>query len=69
VIYLSETRLISCGITGVDDSYDGGNKWQLISKEGFNTCAIARNGSAIFLVGSGGKIGKIIFDPNERRFK
>ncbi|MCU7550613.1 oxidoreductase [Chitinophagaceae bacterium LB-8] len=69
VIYLSETRLISCGLTGVDYSYDGGNHWQLISKEGFHACGNARNGASIFLVGGGGKVGKIAFDPNDKKFK
>jgi photosystem II stability/assembly factor-like uncharacterized protein len=59
VIYLSEKHSLSCGLTGVDYSTDGGNTWKLISKEGFHACAIARNGSAIFLVGSGGKVGRL----------
>jgi photosystem II stability/assembly factor-like uncharacterized protein len=69
VAYLSETHLIACGITGIDYSYDGGNHWQLISNEGFHACAIARSGSSIFLVGSGGKVGKITFDSNVKKIK
>lgn len=59
VAYLSEKHLITCGLTGVDYSVDGGRTWRLISKEGFHACGIARNGAAIFLVGSGGKIGRM----------
>jgi hypothetical protein len=61
-VYLSEKHLVSCGLTGVDYSTDGGNTWNLISKEGFHACAISRSGSVIFLVGSGGKVGKISFN-------
>jgi photosystem II stability/assembly factor-like uncharacterized protein len=59
VVYLSEKHLITCGPTGVDYSFDGGHTWQLISKEGFHACGIARNGAAIFLVGNDGKVGRI----------
>jgi photosystem II stability/assembly factor-like uncharacterized protein len=69
VAYLSEKHLITCGLTGVDYSTDGGHNWKLISKEGFHACGIARNGAAIFLVGSEGKIGKIKFDTNNKKFE
>ncbi len=65
VEYLSKKHLISCGINGVDYSFDGGHTWKWISKEGFNVCRIAKNGSAIFLAGSNGKIGKVVY--NERK--
>ncbi|MDP4264492.1 MAG: YCF48-related protein [Bacteroidota bacterium] len=59
VEFLSPKDLISCGLTGVDYSNDGGRNWKLISKEGFHVCRIARNGSAFFLAGENGKIAKI----------
>lgn len=61
VEFLSKTHVISCGINGVDYSFDGGNTWKWISKEGFNACRIAKNGSAIFLAGGNGKIGKVVY--------
>lgn len=66
VIYLSEKHLLSCGLTGVDYSFDGGKTWSLISKEGFHVCAIAKSGSAIFLAGSGGKVGRITNISNDK---
>ncbi len=60
VEYLSKKHVISCGITGVDYSVDGGIRWSLISSEGFNVCRIAKNGSAVYLAGNGGKVSKLI---------
>jgi photosystem II stability/assembly factor-like uncharacterized protein len=61
VEYLSKKDLISCGLNGVDYSSDGGKIWKWISKESFNTCRIAKLGTAIFLAGNNGKIAKIIW--------
>ena len=69
VEYLSKNQAITCGITGVDYTFDGGNTWKLISKEGFNTCRIAKNGSAIFLAGSNGRIAKIIVPQKKTKSK
>lgn len=66
VEYLSKKHIISCGINGVDYSFDGGKNWKWISKEGFNVCRIAKNGSAIFLAGTNGKIGKIVYSDKKR---
>ena len=66
VEYLSKKHVISCGLNGVDYSFDGGNNWKWISKEGFNTCQIAQNGTSIFLAGAKGKIGKINYS-NKRK--
>ena len=35
--------------------------WQWISKEGFHVCRIAKFGSAIYLAGNDGKIGKVVW--------
>jgi photosystem II stability/assembly factor-like uncharacterized protein len=59
VEFLSPKDIISCGLNGVDYSNDGGRNWKLTSKESFNVCHIARNGSAFFLAGENGKIAKI----------
>jgi hypothetical protein len=61
VEYVTKKEAISCGLSGVDYSFDGGKRWQQISKEGFHACRKAKTGSAIFLAGSNGKIGKILF--------
>lgn len=61
VEYLSKTHLITCGITGVDYTTDGGKTWDGISTEGFHVVRIAKNGSAIYLAGGGGKIGKVVY--------
>jgi hypothetical protein len=60
VEYLSKKQLITCGLTGVDYSFDGGNTWKSISKEGFHVCRIAKRGAAVYLAGSNGKIGKLV---------
>jgi photosystem II stability/assembly factor-like uncharacterized protein len=68
VEYLSKKHVISCGTTGVDYSFDGGKTWKLLTKEGFHVCRIAKNGSAVFLAGSKGKIAKVLYgDKNEKR--
>ena len=61
VEYLSKVDLLTCGLNGVDYSFNGGKTWQWISKEGFNVCRIAKLGTSIFLAGNNGKIGKIVW--------
>lgn len=56
VAFINQNKLITCGITGVDISNDGGLNWQLISVESFNVCAKAKKGSAVFLAGKDGRI-------------
>lgn len=60
VEYLAKKKVITCGLTGVDYSNDGGKNWQWISKESFHVCRKAKEGSSIFLAGNNGKIGKIV---------
>jgi hypothetical protein len=62
VEYLGKKSWISCGINGVDYSANEGKKWYLISEEGFNVCRVAKNGKAVFLAGTKGKIGKLIIE-------
>lgn len=61
VEYLSKKHVITCGITGVDYSFDGGKNWKGISDEGFHVCRIAKAGAAVFLAGANGKIGKVVY--------
>lgn len=60
VEYLSAKHLVTCGLTGVDFSADGGNTWQWISREGFHVVRKAKNGTAVYLAGSNGKVGKLV---------
>lgn len=59
VEYLSRNDVLTCGLNGVDYSRDGGKNWKWISKESFNVCKISRIGSAVFLAGPNGKIGRL----------
>lgn len=62
VEFLSKKDLLSCGLNGVDYSADGGRNWKWISREGFHVCRIARIGTAVFLAGSDGKIGRLVWE-------
>ena len=61
VEYLSDKRLITCGTSGVDVSFDGGINWNLVTKQGYHVARKAKKGSAVFLAGGGGRIGKLIW--------
>lgn len=56
VAFITRDSFICCGITGVDISNDGGLNWRLISNDGYNVCAKAKNGNAVFLAGKDGSI-------------
>jgi photosystem II stability/assembly factor-like uncharacterized protein len=58
VIYVDQRRLLTCGITGVDASDDGGKHWYSISSEGYHVVQKAKHGKAIFFAGGRGRIGK-----------
>ncbi len=60
VEYLKKKNWITCGLNGVDMSFDNGENWKNISKEGFHVCRKAKEGKAVFFAGSNGKIGKLI---------
>jgi photosystem II stability/assembly factor-like uncharacterized protein len=59
VEYLSKNDILSCGINGVDYSYNRGKTWKWISRVGFNVCKIARMGDVVFLAGNNGKVAKV----------
>jgi len=61
VEYFSRTDLFCCGLNGVDFSWDSGHTWKWISKEGFHVVRTAKAGTAVFLAGANGKIGKIFW--------
>ncbi len=59
----NKEELISCGINGVDYSYNGGMNWKWISKEGFHVCRKAKAGTSCWFAGSNGKVGKLVWKP------
>ncbi len=60
VEYITEKQLITCGTSGVDVSMDGGDTWSRVSKEGFHVCRKAKDGKAVFLAGSNGRVSKLV---------
>jgi hypothetical protein len=61
VEYITRSRLIACGTSGVDVSGDGGMQWQLITKQGFHVCRKAKEGKTVFLAGGNGRIAKLVW--------
>ena len=57
VEYITNSILIACGTSGVDISNDKGKSWDLISTESFHVVRKQPNTNAVFLAGSGGRIG------------
>lgn len=60
VIFINKNTLICCGLTGVDISKDGGNTWENISLQSFNTCRYSKKLNAVFFIGQNGVIGKLL---------
>jgi photosystem II stability/assembly factor-like uncharacterized protein len=61
VTFLSDQQLITCGTSGVDISEDNGITWRLISSDGYHVVQKAKKGTSVFLAGSNGKIGKLVW--------
>ena len=59
VEYFSKTDAFACGLNGVDYTKDGGKNWKWISKESFHVVRASKLGSAIYLAGEKGKVGRI----------
>src|SRR3989337_1198567 len=59
VEFISDTKLITCGLNGVDLSEDEGNTWKKISSDSFHACRKAKKGDAVFFSGNNGRIGKL----------
>jgi photosystem II stability/assembly factor-like uncharacterized protein len=57
--YIRKNEWVTCGMNGVDYTKDDGKTFYSISKEGFHVCRKAKNGKAIFLAGSDGRIGML----------
>jgi photosystem II stability/assembly factor-like uncharacterized protein len=60
VEYISRTKLVACGTSGVDVSGDGGMTWDNISTDGYHVCIKAKKGNTVFLAGNG-KIAKLVW--------
>ncbi|MEQ1554444.1 MAG: YCF48-related protein [Ferruginibacter sp.] len=58
--YITAKKWITCGLNGVDITYNDGNDFNNISKESFHTCKRAKKGNAVYLVGNNGKIGVLL---------
>ncbi len=59
VEFISGTKLVTCGLNGVDHSEDEGNTWKKISSDSFHACRKAKKGDAVFFSGNNGRIGKL----------
>ncbi len=62
VEFLNKETIVTCGLNGVDYSFDGGKNFYSISKEGFHVCRYARIGNTVYLAGGNGKIGKLVWE-------
>lgn len=62
VTFLTNQLLVTCGTSGVDFSKNSGKSWKLISNESFHVVKKQPNRNAVFLAGSGGRIGYMQFD-------
>lgn len=61
VEFLNKETIVTCGLNGVDYSFDGGKNFYSISNEGFHVCRYARFGNTVYLAGANGKIGKLMW--------
>jgi photosystem II stability/assembly factor-like uncharacterized protein len=59
--FIDKKKMVTCGTSGVDFSEDGGITWKLISNESFHVCRKAKDGKAVFLAGTNGKIAKLVW--------
>lgn len=67
VCFAGKNKAVTCGITGVDISYDNGKNWKNISTTGFNTCAYNRQENAVYFAGNNGRIGKMkLYNSDEK---
>lgn len=60
VEFINQKKWITCGLTGVDITYDDGQNFDWISKESFNVCRRSKKGKVVYLAGNNGKIAKLI---------
>lgn len=63
VEFMASGDAIACGLNGVDISLDGGSTWTSISRDSYHACRKAKKGTAVFLTGNNGRIGKFVQRP------
>jgi len=61
VEFLNRETIVTCGLNGVDYSFNGGKDFYSVTNESFNVCRYARIGNTVYLAGNNGKIGKLIW--------
>lgn len=61
VEYITSAKLATCGLNGVDVSYDGGIHWNSISSTGFNVCRKSKKGDVVFFAGGNGRIARLVW--------
>ncbi len=59
VCFTGKNTAITCGITGIDITNDGGRHWTKINGAGFNTCAYDKASKAVYFAGNNGRVGKL----------
>ncbi len=59
--YMYKKTWVTCGINGVDITFDDGKNFKQISTTGFHVCRRAKSGKVVFFAGGNGKIGKLLF--------
>jgi photosystem II stability/assembly factor-like uncharacterized protein len=59
VEFLGNREWVSCGLNGVDLSYDDGMNWHKISDRSFNVVQKAKHGKAVYFAGSEGNVGRL----------
>ena len=60
VIWKDDKNLVATGLAGTDISLKGPKEWKHISDIQFHVVQKAKNGSAIFLAGGNGRIGRYV---------
>ena len=57
VTFIDNNSVVACGTSGVDYSGNRGKNWEFISNQSFHVVKAQPNSKAVFLAGSGGRIG------------
>lgn len=60
VEFLTPTRLLTCGTSGVDLSTDSGKTWTFLVPDSFHVCRKAKKGTTVFLAGGNGRIARLV---------
>jgi photosystem II stability/assembly factor-like uncharacterized protein len=59
IVFINNKTMITAGTSGVEISKDTGKSWELISNQSFHVVQRQPNKKAVFLAGSGGRIGYV----------